>query len=86
MPEWPRVCPREQTMKDIEFKPGQLLVITDELRRRRRERSYMTYLSLKPGDVALVVEVDRGLIRTLINGCMYKWDKWSLYENTHESR
>jgi hypothetical protein len=71
-------------MKDIEFKPGHLLVITKEA--VHRSPATMTYLSLKPGDVALVVEVDRGLIRTLINGRMYKWDKWSLYENTHESR
>ena len=71
-------------MKDIEFKPGQLLVITKGL--HAHQPATMTYLSLKPGDVALVVEVDRGLIRTLINGRMYKWDKWSLHENTHESR
>lgn len=74
-------------MKDIEFKPGQLLVITNQCRAGTHGRLvHMTYLSLKPGDVALVVEVDRGLIRTLINGRMYKWDKWSLHENTHESR
>lgn len=73
-------------MKDIEFKPGQLLVITEGPPPKRWSSAAMTYLSLKPGDVALVVEVDRGLIRTLINGRMYKWDKWSLHENTHESR